>query len=83
MADAIVGAIRVHRPEDKALEPITASVGIAMFGDNPRTSPTTVISEADTAMYAAKDGGRDSVRIFDPTQIREDGAGADRGLLGF
>ena len=37
-----------------------------MFGDDPRISIESVISEADTAMYAAKDGGRDGVRVFDP-----------------
>jgi hypothetical protein len=28
-----------------------------MFGTDPRTSVATVVSEADAAMYAAKDGG--------------------------
>jgi diguanylate cyclase (GGDEF)-like protein len=51
---------------------ITASVGIAMFGEDPRTSLATIVSEADTAMYAAKDAGGDSVRIFDPMAVRED-----------
>ncbi len=71
VADSIVGAIRTHRPQDDDLDPITASVGIAMFGEDPRTSPSSVISEADTAMYAAKDGGRDGVRVFDPASVRE------------
>ena len=47
------------------VDPITASVGVAMFGDHPRTSISSVVSEADAAMYAAKDGGRDGVRVFD------------------
>ena len=46
--------------------PVTVSIGVAMFGDDPRTSVASVVSEADTAMYAAKDEGRDGVRIFDP-----------------
>ncbi|MGN6816829.1 MAG: diguanylate cyclase domain-containing protein [Solirubrobacterales bacterium] len=53
-------------------EPITASIGIAMFGQDPRMSLATLISEADTAMYAAKDAGGDTVRIFDPLAVRED-----------
>jgi GGDEF domain-containing protein len=51
---------------------VTVSVGVAMFGDDPRTSAATVFSEADTAMYAAKDEGRDGVRVFDSVAVRED-----------
>jgi diguanylate cyclase (GGDEF)-like protein len=70
-AEGIAHELREHRA-DGAEEPITASVGIAMFGEDPRTSLATVVSEADTAMYAAKDAGRDSVRLFDPAALRED-----------
>ena len=52
--------------------PVTASIGIAMFGADPRTSFESVIAEADTAMYAAKDAGRDGVRVFDPLAVRSD-----------
>jgi diguanylate cyclase (GGDEF)-like protein len=71
VAEAIVGAIREHRSERPELEPITASLGVAMFGEDPRTSTELVVSEADTAMYAAKDGGRDGVRVFDPLAVRD------------
>jgi diguanylate cyclase (GGDEF)-like protein len=71
-AEAIAKAIREHRPHHDGLEPITASVGVATFGDDPRTSVESVVSEADTAMYAAKDGGRDRVRVFDSEAVRED-----------
>ncbi len=71
-ADSICEAIREHRSTDPRLEPITASVGVAMFGEDPRTSIETVVSEADTAMYAAKDEGRDGVRVFDPIAVRDD-----------
>jgi diguanylate cyclase len=70
VAESIAGAVRDYRSDDADLEPITASVGVAMFGDDPRTSTESVISEADTAMYAAKDGGRDGVRVFDPLAVR-------------
>ena len=59
MAEAIATAIREHVPGQDGEPPITASVGIAMFGSDPRTSFESVLSEADTAMYAAKDAGRD------------------------
>ena len=74
-AEGIVKAIREHEPQDGG-DPITASVGVAMFGEHARSSIASVVSEADTAMYAAKDGGRDGVRVFDPLAIRGD-ASAD------
>lgn len=70
-AEAIAHEVREHRTED-GTDPVTVSIGVAMFGDDPRTSAATVFSEADTAMYAAKDQGRDGVRVFDPLALRED-----------
>jgi diguanylate cyclase (GGDEF)-like protein len=75
VAEAIADAIREHEPTWDDVEPITASVGVAMFGDHARTSSASVVSEADTAMYAAKDGGRDGVRVFDPIAVRDDSPG--------
>jgi diguanylate cyclase (GGDEF)-like protein len=69
VAEAIAKAIREHEPGG-GVEPVTASVGVAMFGDHPRTSISSVVSESDAAMYAAKDGGRDSVRVFDADAVR-------------
>ena len=69
-AEAIAREVREYRSEGG--EPVTVSVGVAIFGDDPRTSSATVFSEADTAMYAAKDEGRDGVRVFDPVAVRED-----------
>jgi diguanylate cyclase (GGDEF)-like protein len=74
-AEAIVNAIRQHLPAEEGVEPLTASVGVAMFGDHPRSSISSVISEADTAMYAAKDGGRDGIRVFDPLAVRDEASG--------
>jgi diguanylate cyclase (GGDEF)-like protein len=75
VGEAIAAAIRAHQPAEEGVEPLTASVGVAMFGDHPRTSIASVISEADTAMYAAKDDGRDGVRVFDSVAIRDDAPG--------
>jgi diguanylate cyclase (GGDEF)-like protein len=69
-AEGIARAIREHQPREDG-EGVTASIGVAMFGDHARSSIASVISEADSAMYAAKDGGRDSVRVFDPVAIRD------------
>jgi diguanylate cyclase (GGDEF)-like protein len=69
-AEAIAEAVRDHEP--MAGDPVTASVGVAMFGDDPRMSLELIVSEADTAMYAAKDAGRDGVRVFDPLAVSDD-----------
>jgi len=70
-AEAIAREVREYQAGDES-ESVTVSVGVAMFGDDPRTSAATVFSEADTAMYTAKDEGRDGVRVFDPEAVRED-----------
>jgi diguanylate cyclase (GGDEF)-like protein len=72
IAEAISAAIREHRPEHAGVEPVTASVGVAIFGHDPRIGSATIVAEADTAMYAAKDAGRDCVRVFDPRALSED-----------
>ena len=69
-AEAIGREVRDHRSE-VAPAGVTVSIGIAMFGEDPRISAASVVSEADTAMYAAKDEGRDRVRAFDPLSVRE------------
>jgi diguanylate cyclase (GGDEF)-like protein len=70
VAEAIVCAIREHRPEEPELPPVTVSVGVALFGVDPVMSYATLVSEADTAMYAAKDAGGDGFRVFHPDSIR-------------
>jgi diguanylate cyclase (GGDEF)-like protein len=69
VAEAIVGAIRNHRPIDEETDGVTASVGIALFGLDPLMSYATLVSEADTAMYAAKDAGGDGFRVFHPEAL--------------
>ena len=70
-AEAIADEVRNHRSDTESGQ-VTVSIGVAMFGDDPRTSVATVVSEADAAMYGAKDEGRDTVRIFDPVPMRGD-----------
>lgn len=70
-AEALERELREHS-NDGDSEPITASIGIAIFGEDPRMSLATLISEADTAMYAAKDAGGNTIRVFDPLAVRED-----------
>ncbi|HWM63503.1 MAG TPA: diguanylate cyclase, partial [Solirubrobacterales bacterium] len=61
VAEAILTAIREHVPPAHEVPPITASVGIAMFGRSHDADFESVQSRADTAMYEAKDAGRDAV----------------------
>jgi diguanylate cyclase (GGDEF)-like protein len=75
VAEVIVGAVRDYRVEEEGFEPITCSVGVAIFGEDPLMSYPTLLSEADTAMYAAKDAGGDGFRVFAPAAIREDAHG--------
>jgi diguanylate cyclase (GGDEF)-like protein len=70
VAEAIVSAIRGHEPEDPKVGTVTASVGVALFGIDPMMSYATLVSEADTAMYAAKDAGGDGFRVFHPDALR-------------
>jgi diguanylate cyclase (GGDEF)-like protein len=70
-AEAIADEIRRQDSED-GRAPLTVSIGVAMFGEDPKAGVATVVSDADAAMYAAKDGGRDAVRVFDPVAVRED-----------
>jgi diguanylate cyclase (GGDEF)-like protein len=74
-SEAIGRAIREHIPPNEGADPITVCIGVAMFGTDPRQGAASVVSQADAAMYAAKDAGRDEVRIFDPKALREDHPG--------
>ena len=68
VAKSIVNTIREHGERDD--DGVTASVGVTVFGDDPRRSAESIVSEADTAMYAAKDAGRNQVRVFEREVVR-------------
>ena len=45
---------------------VSASIGLAFAsGDDPDASAEVLVRDADTAMYQAKDAGRDAVAVFD------------------
>jgi diguanylate cyclase (GGDEF)-like protein len=63
VAEAIATAIREHAPREEGVPRITVSVGIAMFGADPRLSCDSLEEEADAALYEAKRAGRDAVHV--------------------
>ncbi len=50
---------------------IGASVGIAVPDPNRQDNPTELFTQADIALYAAKAGGKNTFRMFDP-QMKHD-----------
>ena len=50
-------------------EPITVSLGIAKY--HPSMNKTTLIEQADCALYWAKNNGRNRCHIFDPNLVQE------------
>ncbi|MEJ2691718.1 MAG: EAL domain-containing protein [Candidatus Thiodiazotropha sp.] len=54
-----------YRVDDHELH-ITTSIGITIFPAN-RESPDDILRQADTAMYRAKESGRNAVRFFLPS----------------
>ncbi len=47
-------------------EAVTLSIGATLF-DHPPSSLAALIEQGDTALYASKRGGRDSIRLLDQT----------------
>ena len=50
--------------------PVTISIGVLTF--NPATdthSIDEIIARADTALYVAKDGGRNAAIVFNPYRV--------------
>jgi diguanylate cyclase (GGDEF)-like protein len=63
VGETIATAVREHVPQPAEVPQITVSVGIAMFGAGAEAGFESLLAEADAAMYAAKAGGRDAVRL--------------------
>lgn len=51
--------------------PVTLSIGANLF-DQPPGSLTALIEQSDSALYASKRGGRDSIRVVDRTAVAGD-----------
>jgi diguanylate cyclase (GGDEF)-like protein len=74
VAVEIATAIRGRMSAERDVPPITASIGIALFGTGRRLSYESVLGRADVAMYEAKGSGRDRVRIFDSAKVESPSA---------
>ena len=73
-AQAVADRIHEHLQEPYELGPhcfsTTASVGIAL-NSTPHETPAGLLSNADAAMYRAKQSGRAQTAVFDPELDRE------------
>ena len=49
-------------------EPISISVSIGLGQYSPDSTPEDITNRSDQALYAAKQAGKNTVRIFEPTQ---------------
>lgn len=67
VADRIASTVRRQTPAGGALLQVTASVGIAVadLAREPDISPDQLLRRADSAMYRAKERGRDRHDMFD------------------
>lgn len=64
LADRVTACLRVPIVVEDLDIFVTASIGFALARHNP-TSPDRLISDADTAMYRAKERGRASIEMYD------------------
>lgn len=66
VAESVLGAVRAQSVLTAAgrRRPITASIGIALFGDTERLTAEDVLVNADLAMYDAKEAGRDRAATY-------------------
>ncbi|MEW6116232.1 MAG: diguanylate cyclase [Nitrospirota bacterium] len=52
--------------DESDLIPVTVSIGVTIFNEIMEISPDVLIGQADSALYAAKEGGRNRVCLFRP-----------------
>jgi len=74
LAGAIADQVRVVGPDFSAR--VTASVGVAV-GDSDKVSTSSLMMQADIAMYEAKDAGRNGARLFSPDEETPMSRGVD------
>ncbi|NOT12675.1 MAG: EAL domain-containing protein [Methylococcaceae bacterium] len=70
VAEKIVTALASPYSLSKVIHHSSSSIGIVLFNGSDITADT-VLSQADTAMYAAKKSGKNAYRFFDQIMQRE------------
>ena len=67
LAEPYLLSIKPHDQADTTLEHhCTASIGVTIFADDEK-APEDIITRADSAMYQAKEGGRNRVQLYTGT----------------
>ncbi|KQR69324.1 putative bifunctional diguanylate cyclase/phosphodiesterase [Rhizobium sp. Leaf341] len=70
VADRLLSALRVPFDIDGIAEHVTCSIGIARAPEHS-TDDDGLMRDADLALYAAKEGGRSTFRLYRPEMRRE------------
>ncbi len=65
LADRLLASLREPIPLMSSDILVTASIGVALLGPQSHCNSDVLLRHADTAMYQAKDAGRNRVALFD------------------
>jgi diguanylate cyclase (GGDEF)-like protein len=65
VAQKVLGALAKPLTLEKQEFAVTASAGLTVYPEDSR-SPETLLKNADTAMYYAKDGGKNNLKSYTP-----------------
>jgi diguanylate cyclase (GGDEF)-like protein len=69
LAEKVLDSLRVPVPTSNGEMFVTASIGVAYAAKNLDLSADALLQHADTAMYRAKDAGRNCIALFDDTML--------------
>ena len=69
LAEKVLDSLRVPVPTSNGEMFVTASIGVAYAAKNVDLSADALLRHADTAMYRAKDAGRNCIALFDDTML--------------
>jgi len=67
VAERIRARVAGHRPADAGLDDLRVSVSIGLTLSEPGMTGRDLIRRSDEALYAAKRGGKDQVRLYEPS----------------